>query len=146
MKKSVSYFMLGCIFISCLSEADCIITYSNEIILNIKSSVDGTSKTVLFQSVTLEGTGLVFYENVSTNQLKLPVDPQGDKVVINLDFEGKNEILEFSYINTPQLISPDCGAYSFIQDLNATSFTISNVSIVNSVLSTSATVNAEIFI
>ena len=138
--------MLGFYLISCLSEADCIITYSNDLIIDIKNNVDGTTKSVLFESVTLEGTNIVLYENVNTAKLILPVDPQADHVVVKLNFNGAQETVEFTYVNTPLLISPDCGAFSFIQNLSPGSFTISNVRIINPVLSTSATVNAEIFL
>lgn len=146
MINRFSLLLVSSLLFSCFNEADCILTYSNEIIINLKNATNGNPRSVLFNSITVEGTSLTSYENFTTTKLALPLNPSQNSIIFILNFEGRSESLQFVYLNKPVLITPDCGAYNFIQNLSVDETTFAEVRIINPTLLTSVLLNAEILL
>jgi hypothetical protein len=64
---------------------------------------------VSLKSVTATYTGDVFYSNIKTTSITVPVDPDATSTDFTLEYSDKTEIISLNYSRTPVTIFDKCG-------------------------------------
>ena len=151
----MKFLLAGCIIsllLSCVGQPDCLITATNQVKIALKKTTSEEANSVLFTSITISGTDSTFQDkkNAKVSSLILYVNPHDVETTFKFKYLDasnveKSDFLVVSYLAQNVVISPECGGYVYYSNLYvlATSFLITP-KIVNSQLSTSATVNIEI--
>ena len=137
---------------SCLNQANCYITASNLVKVNLKKS-DNSPAAITFTSITVSGTSLTFIPDGPVTALNLPVDPATSETTFLFKYsaivEGvttnKSDTLTLSYSSEIQLISEECGALQYQKDLAIVSTDFPKTKLINSSLLTTVASNLEIY-
>lgn len=129
---------------SCLDEPDCISTASNKVAISLRRIAEDSARTVKFDRILVSGTDSVFYESDSLSFLHLPVNPATTETTFRFYYELKMDSLVLSYTRETKVVSPQCGAFNYFQELSVVSTSFGQVIVDNSQLSISGTANLTI--
>ncbi|HZX74099.1 MAG TPA: DUF6452 family protein [Cyclobacteriaceae bacterium] len=151
--RKIPVLLLFFVITSCFNQANCLITSTNLVKINLKKLTDSSVATVTFNSVTVPGTSLTFYNNVAATALNLPVDPAATattflfsyKETVNGVVTNKSSTLTLGYANESRIISEDCGAFQYHVDLSIMSTDFTKTKLINRSLLTTVTSNLEIY-
>jgi hypothetical protein len=105
---------------SCYDKGDCILTSSNLVRIDFFSSqATATAKTIVFDSALVLPPAFLFKDtaSVSVSSLLLPVDPTESQTQFIIFHDKKVDTLVVSYTTQSQVLSPDCGTFSYQNDL-----------------------------
>ena len=108
---------------SCYDQGDCILTSSNLVRIDfINSQSTKEAKTVVFDSALVLPTNYVFFGDstlkaVTASTILLPVDPTESQTTFIIFYNKKADTLVFSYTTQSKVLSPDCGTFSYQNDL-----------------------------
>lgn len=152
MRKIPALFLFF-IVTSCLNQANCYITASNVVKINLKKTNDNLSTTITFNAITVSGKSLTFYKDSTTTSLNLPVNPEATETTFLFSYKelvdsvstDKMATLTLSYLNEIKLISPDCGAFQYQRDLAIVETNFTKTKLINSSLLTTVATNLEIY-
>ncbi|MGC4020877.1 MAG: DUF6452 family protein [Cyclobacteriaceae bacterium] len=134
--KLVFPVLLCLLFASCFNEGDCLISATNFIHIQFKKKSNHTVDTlVLFNYIYFVGTdsGISKFQ---ASEILLPVNINADSSSTGYIFQissldstlTENDTLRVSYARQSKVITKDCGAYTFYNDLKITESTFgSNV-------------------
>ncbi len=145
--------LLSTILLSCLSEPDCIITASNEVKIALShAGYDDSVRFAKFDRIEVSGTDSVFHVGDSVSSVVLPVDPGSLQTTFRFYYEIVEDTVTFSkedsvkviYTRVTRVISPDCGAFNYFQDLAIVLSTFAEATVNNSQLSTSDSKNITV--
>lgn len=127
----------------CLNKPDCIVTTTNLVKI---SFVDAANKarTTAVDSIRVSGVNDLLYVDKDVASVELPVQPGLTESVFNFYFETRSEQVKVQYSSQPQVISPDCGAYTQFRELTVSESSFASYTIVLDQLSTNATVNLQL--
>ena len=131
-------------FSACFNEPDCVITSTSLVKITMKTLKKSVDTVLTFNYVTISGTNTILYQNTATSKLSLPLNPKADQTTFILRYGTKVDSIRVRYTPLNVILSPTCGAYVYYKDLATDTTSFSNHQVVNSQLSTSATVNIEI--
>ena len=140
------------LFSACVNQPDCLVTATSQVKISLKKTTSEEANSILFTSITISGTDSSFQskKNTKVSSLVLYVNPRELHTTFKFKYldaqnVAKSDSLVVAYVAQNVIVSPECGGYVYYSNLNvlATSFRITP-KIVNSQLSTSATVNIEI--
>ena len=128
---------------SCLNDPDCVVTATLNVSIHFERITSDTGRFVLFDSVKVSGTNVLYYENQedSVSAVALPVNPSEFMTTFRFYYASTMDSIRLSYTRKAQVISPACGAFAHYQDLAVLSTSFSSVTVVNPQLSTSAGTN-----
>ena len=129
---------------ACLDEPDCIVTATNLVKISLRKINVDSANTVAFSKITVTGTDTLFYKNKKASSLSLPVNPGTTKITIKFYYGASIDSLTLGYSLRRVIISPDCGAFVYFENLGVLSTSFTSIKVNNSQLSTSATNNLEI--
>lgn len=127
----------------CLNKPDCIRTATNLVKIGF---VDGSDKarTTAVDSIRVSGLAELLYVGKSTNMVELPVQPGLTEAVFDFYFEERSERVKVQYYSAPEVISPDCGAYTQFSELTISESSFTTYAIISDQLSTHATSNIQL--
>ncbi len=132
------------LFASCLDEPDCVTTASNQVFIALwRLDVDSARK-VIIDSILVSDTDSVFNEKDTTSTLNLPVNPGVNVTTFRFYYESRMDSLILSYTRDTRVVSPQCGAFNYFQELGVVSTSFIDVSVVNPQLSNSGFTNLKI--
>jgi hypothetical protein len=151
--RKIPALFLFFIVASCLNQANCLITSTNQVKIKLKRASDNTNAIIEFNGITVSGTSLSFYNNVATAELGLPVDPNASETTFlftyNETVDGvttpKTSRLTLGYLNEMRLISEACGAYQYQRDLEVIETDFIKTKLINTSLLTGVPSNLEIY-
>ena len=139
---------------SCLNQANCFVTSTNLVKINLKKSINSAADTITFNSITVQGTLLkgIAYDTPTTS-LNLPVNPETTETTFVLNYSktvngaktNKSSTLTLGYENQILIISEDCGAYRYQRNLDIISTDFIKTKLINTSLLTTVTSNLEIY-
>jgi hypothetical protein len=112
---------------SCYDQGDCILTSSNWIRVDFYNSQKRAEpKAILFDSALAFPPGLIVKDTFPPSRatIYLPVDPTQNQTTFLIYYDKKVETLVFSYTTQSKVLSPDCGTYSYQNDLTIVSSTL----------------------
>lgn len=137
--------LFAVLFLSCLSEPDCIITASNKVIIKLVKDGTDTAKVIIFDSVAVSGTDTLFHVTDTTSEVRLPVNPGEFQTTFYFYYSGTiADSMRVSYTRATRVINPSCGAFNYFQDLDVLLNTFPSVDILNRELSTSDAANLRV--
>lgn len=142
--------LLALSFSSCLTPPDCLVTATNRLTIHFYKKVVTNSRVTYkdtamnFLYIKVSGTDSIYYENVSTAIVKLPVNTRSDRTTFTLYQPGKSDTVAVTYQARNLMISPECGAYVYYQNLYVPGSSYANVVIASNLLSTSVATNIEV--
>lgn len=145
MVKKVFFLVLLPLMTACLDEPDCVREASNVVKIGFRDISDGDRVTISLNKVTLSGTDSVFYASTEANGVFIPLNILNENSSIVFETTERVDVLNFKYNTITRLISPDCGAETFITNLDIAEHTFDSVRVVNTVLSPDVPVNYEIY-
>ena len=145
--RIVRFIVLIFLFSGCLNEPDCVPTNTNEVKIAFKVN-SKTPREITFDEITVSGLNKKFYQGAKVSSVELEVSTTVTETVLTFKFENRTETMTLSYEMFSRVISPDCGAFLYHENLvvKETSFESESVIVVNNKLSTDATVNIEVYI
>lgn len=128
------------LFASCFNQGDCLVSATNYLHFQFKKNKNhalDTSITFAYYSIFVSGTDSILRVRPSTATLLLPVDVSKGTTTfifhrINSDSTiNKLDTLQLGYTRQGKVISPDCGAFTYYQNLKVlkTSLTASQIKI-----------------
>jgi len=127
--KYVFPFFICVLFASCFSEGDCLITATNYVRIQFKKKENNAQDTVVtfaYHSVNIEGqaTSLRY---AATSQILLPLNTDQDSasttfILYRIKATDSTNVkatdtLRLGYTKQTKVISKDCGAFTFYQNL-----------------------------
>ena len=114
------FFVAICVLMtSCFDEGDCIFTSSNFVRIDIyDAKAHTTAKQIVIDSVLIPGK--VLFAGDTTSTLILPIDPNVSETEFIFFLPGRTDTLSFSYTTQSKVLSPDCGTFSYQNDLTIT--------------------------
>lgn len=150
--KTIFVLLLLCFAASCIEPPDCLLTSTNFVKINLKKQ-DNTANPLAITSIAVPGTVLTFYPNETVSFVTLPVNPESNETtfVFNYVIEensvkvNKSASLTVGYKNEIRLISEECGAYQYQQDLTILSTDFTNTKLINTSLLIAVPSNLEIY-
>ena len=131
---------------ACLDEPDCIVTASNLVKISLqKAEFDSVVvDTVAFSEISVSGTDALFYTDAKVTSLSLPLNTEADTTTIIFYYGANTDSLTLGYVRRPVIVSPDCGAFIYYENVILLSTSITIVKVTNPQLSTSVPNNLEI--
>ena len=157
MKKRLSVSKIPALFLlfvvtSCLNQANCWITATNVVKINLRKS-DNSAAEITFNSISVSGTPLTFTPAKAVSVLNLPVDPNANETTFLFSYDtvvegvtiNKSDTLTLHYINEIKLISEECGAFQYQRDLEIVSTDFTKTKLLNTSLLTTVASNLEIY-
>lgn len=135
---------LAILFSACLDEPDCIVTASNEVKISFEKITSDSARAVEFNSILVSGTDSVFYEADSVTSVIIPVNPIAFETTFRFFYESAIDTLVVSYTRQTRVISPDCGAFNYFQDLEVVFSSFPEAKVINPQLSNSSAINVTI--
>jgi hypothetical protein len=144
--RIVQLISLIYLFSGCLNEPDCQITNTN--LVKIAFKIDSkTPREITFDEITVSGLDDKFYTNARVSTVELPVSPVVPETTITFKFEGRTETMTLTYLMISRVISPDCGAYLYHENVSVkeSSFDEESINLISDKLLTNVTVNIEVY-
>jgi hypothetical protein len=136
--------------ISCFNQGDCLINSTNLVKIGLRKRLDYTTKQAIFLKVAAvtESDTIDFplLENVSLESLSLPLDPKN--LVTSYHFLTSDSLtfqLTLAYTQSTKIISPDCGAFIYYNDLSVAGTNFDSTRVVKHQLLISVARNLEVF-
>lgn len=129
---------------ACLDKPDCLVSATNIVQIALKKIAVDSANAVTFSSIKVSGTDSLFYKNKKASSLSLPLNPQATLTTFTFYYGTKIDSVTLTYTIENLVISPECGAFSYYQDLAVSSTSFTSVKVKNNKLTTSATTNLEI--
>ena len=144
----ILYFLLSLTLLTaCLDEPDCIREASEIVKIAFKNKSTGGNLNIAIEKVEIEGIDSVFYSSQTRNAISIPLnlysDDHSTKIIIASD--KATDTLTFTYNSFTRLISPDCGAETFITDIDIPDHTVDSLKIVDRQILPGIPVNYEIY-
>lgn len=108
---------------SCYDQGDCILTSSNLVRIDFyDSKATANAKNITYDSALVLPTNyLFFYDSTrapaSVSAILLPVDPTESETTFIMFYDKKVDTLVFSYTTQSKVLAPDCGTFSYQNDL-----------------------------
>ncbi len=122
--KYLFLFFVCALFASCFNEGDCLITATNQLRIQFrKKTSTKTDSLIVFNSIVVSGTDTILIPSSSVREILLPIDVNADTTLFVFnrlnpaDNSNVADSLVLSYTRQGKVISKDCGAYTFYQDL-----------------------------
>lgn len=141
-------FLLAGVFVlllsACLNKPDCLVSATNIVQISLKKIAVDSVNAVTFSSIKVSGTDSLFYKNKKVSSLSLPVNPLATLTTFTFYYGTKTDSVTLTYTVQDLVISPECGAYFYYQNLAVSSTSFTSVKVKNNQLTTSATTNLEI--
>ncbi len=143
-----AFLFIGCCLLlaSCFDKGDCLFTNTDVVKVNLMDlDTPSISHTVTFDSVFIPGS--VYFDNAqgTVSTLYVAVDPRKTQTEYVFRQLNRSDTLVLSYTNQTIVLSPDCGAYQYQDNLDVVYSTFDSVHIINQRLLTSVAVNVQIF-
>lgn len=136
--------LFAVLLLSCLSEPDCIITSSSNVIISFRWPTGDSARHIKFDSIRVIGTDSIFHVGDTTDVVMLPIDPGNYQTKFRFYYETKEDSITVTYTRATRVISPSCGAFNHYQDLDVPMYSFLSLTIVNDQLSTSEEPNLRI--
>lgn len=141
--------LLVLLFSACLDDPDCVVTSTNYVRITMKTMNKDTTKAdstiaVAFWGITASGTDSVFHKSDTVSTVSLPVNPGSMETKFRFSYGAKTDSLILGYTKKTEIISPQCGAFLYYQNLRVISTSFEKVTVINPQLATSVTSNIEI--
>lgn len=117
--KPIFIFFISGLILGCFSEGDCLITATNQLHIQLKKKSNSAKDTaVVFNSITISGAGKIA-ENVTAQEFLLPLNIKSDSTLIVFDRANATvpDSILLSYTRQSKVITKDCGAYTYFQNL-----------------------------
>lgn len=143
--RFVQFILLILLFSGCLNQPDCTPTNTNEVKIAFNKS-EKVIREITFDEITVSGLNKKFYVNSKVSSVILPVNSEIPETTITFKFEGRTETMKLSYNMVSRVISKDCGAFLYQENLKVDDSTLKAFEIVNDKLLTNAKVNINVFI
>ena len=105
--KGFFLLVLCLILLSCFEQGDCS-DYSSNIMQVNFYSVDKKQKTVLIDSIKMEGWDTVMYKNKSLSKIILPLNPATDTMTYHFYYQTLHDTLGISYQRKTFALAPGC--------------------------------------
>jgi len=124
--KFVPLIFITAIFVSCFNQGDCLITATNLMQIQFKKKSNHTLDTIVTfaqQSIVVPGADSVLVVKLATAALLLPLDINNNTTTfifhrINADSSiTATDTLQLGYVRQSKIISQDCGAFTYFNDL-----------------------------
>ena len=126
--KYVFPFLICGLFASCFNEGDCLVTATNYMRIQFKkkkNTAEDTTITFSYYSIEVKEQNAVFKDVTASSQILLPLDVNqaSDSTTfiihrINADSSKyATDTLIVSYSKQAKVISKDCGAHTYYQNL-----------------------------
>lgn len=128
---------------NCLNKPDCIITATNQVKIGFVNASNQPRQTQV-DSIRVLGKEALYYKGVSVSTVNLPISPEVAEALFVFYYEQHQDTVRLQYKVEPQIISPDCGAYTIYKNLSVTETSFEFYQVVTSQLSTNATVNLQL--
>jgi|GEM_PF-775792 len=133
-------FFICALFASCFSEGDCLISATNYLHIQFKKKSNTTKDTAIqfaYQSISISGTSTFLVVRPATNEILIPVDISNETSSTTFIFHRINadstitatDLLQVGYTKQSKVISKDCGAYTFFQNLKILNTTLDSTQI-----------------
>ncbi len=127
MKYAVILF-IGIVFGSCFSEGDCLVTATNFMDIQFRKKINNTlDSAVALTSISLSNTDSViaFKHDTTVSEIVIPVDIHHNTTTFIFYRKGlgvdstitASDTLEVSYTIQSRLITTNCGAYTYYENL-----------------------------
>lgn len=130
----------------CLTEPDCFDTSTNLVTFAFYDA-DDELVDVEMDSLTISGVeGFLIPEDNTFSTFSLPVNPAETEVIFTFYFDTEVETIALNYQSQTEVISEDCGALTYITDLNLLSSSYENITLLNNRLATNAGNNVKIIL
>lgn len=145
--RIVQLILLIFLFSGCLNEPDCIPNNTNVVKIAFKIN-SKTPREITFNEITVSGLDKKFYVGAKVSSVALEVSTIEPETTLTFKFENRTETMILSYDMVSRVISPDCGAFLYHENLTVkeTTFESESVIIVNNKLLSNATSNIEVYI
>ena len=134
----------------CFEQPDCLINNTNILKITLKGKTLGKDTTVAFISIRDIKEPAALYLNQALGSIQIPVQINDTVTTVVFEYTEKSlpvsDTLVVAYQNQTRVISPDCGAYLYQIDVKIPKTNFEKTKVTNSILSTSATKNLEIFL
>jgi hypothetical protein len=127
----------------CLTEPDCFDTSTNYVSFGFYDTEDETVN-VLVDSIAIDGIDGYLIPEDSLDLFQLPVDPAMSEAHITFYIDNEIETIELVYGLENQVVSEDCGALSYLVNLQLGETTFEEVTIVNNRVATNGGINVKI--
>jgi Family of unknown function (DUF6452) len=124
------------LFLSCLSEPECVVTASGNVKISLTKPTSDTAFFVKFDRIVVSGTDSLFHVGDSVSTVILPVQPGNYQTTFHFFYDSKQDSMTISYTRSARVISPACGAFLYFQDLTVVMHSFSFVDVLNAQLST----------
>lgn len=142
--RFVQFILLILLFSGCLNQPDCTPTNTNEVKIAFKLT-EKTALEITFDEITVSGLDKKFYVGGKVSSVILPVNPEIPETTITFKFEGRTETMKLSYNMVSRVISKDCGAFLYQENLKVEESSFPRFDVVNNKLLTNAQVNINVF-
>ena len=141
--------LLVLLFSACLDDPDCVVTSTNFVRITMKTMSSDSTKAdstiaVAFWGITASGTDSVFHKSDTVSMVSLPVNPGSMETKFKFFYGANSDSLTLGYTKKTEIISPQCGAFLYYQNLRVISTSFKTVKVINTQLATSVTSNIEI--
>ena len=145
MNRLTWFVFLSIITISCLNEPDCYQLDNDEIGMVFSVMEFGEDIDTL-KNIRISGTDSIFYQNVITSGVLLPLNPNVDELKYVFQWEnGTIDTLLLGYKSQIQYVSEDCGQRYVFNDLKPVSSTFDSVRVFDATPGYTASTNLVIY-
>ncbi|MBX2899611.1 MAG: hypothetical protein KF775_08170 [Cyclobacteriaceae bacterium] len=127
----------------CLSGPDCFDTSTSKVTMGFYNT-SGTLVTVAVDSIAISGLNAYLIPETGLQTFQLPLNPQATEVLITFYMGTQMHTLALTYQVETQVVSKDCGALAYLNDLQLTTTTFAQVTISNPRLTTNGGINVKI--
>lgn len=130
MKYIFSLFIVG-LLIGCFSEGDCLVTATNQLHIQLKKRSNSAIDTLIeFNSISVSGAGILAI-GVKAKEMLLPLNIGSDSTLIIFDRvnASKPDSILLGYIRQSKVITKDCGAFTYFQNLKVLKRNLDSVQI-----------------
>lgn len=136
--------LFAVLFLSCLSEPDCIVTASSKVIIALEKPGSDSARLVKFDKIEVLGSDSVFYVGDTVSTVVLPINTGSYQTTFRFFYESKTDSIVVAYSRTTRVISPACGIFNYYQDLAIILSTFPSAVVTNPQLSTSDATNLTV--
>jgi hypothetical protein len=130
---------------SCFDEGNCLVSFTDKVIVNFKNGEDGKPATISMDSITVDGISLLNYEAKELTKVELPVNPHSITSSFIFYFPSTADTLVLAYHREAVILTTDCGAANYITGLSIESTDLEDVRIVGTKLLKDVTAHVEIY-
>lgn len=137
----ISVLLLG----ACFDEGNCLVNFTDKVIVDFKNQADGTAATIVMDSVSVDGISLLNYEGSELTKVELPVNPQSLTSSFIFYYQSSADTLVVAYQREAVILTSGCGASNYVTGLSIASTDLEDVRIVGTKLLKDVKSHVEIY-